>query len=124
MYFAVLLITNGIIIIIIIIIIMSMVQNIALRFWKMLAYMCQTEMLETLVSLILTLSVKTALLFDALRRQMSMTVILIYIMDVQSWLMIGYYLKLLLPNIEIFSRSKCYENHMLTMVWKKLDNLK
>jgi len=78
--------------------------------------MCQTEMLETLVSLILTLSVKTALLFDALRRQMSMTVILIYIMDVQSWLMIGYYLKLLLPNIEIFSRSKCYENHMLTMV--------
>jgi len=73
-------------------------------------------MSETLVSLMLTLNVKTALLFDALRRQMPLIVILIYIMDVQSRLMIGYYLKLLVYNPKIFSRSKCYENHMLTMV--------
>jgi len=54
-YFAVLHITNGVVvvIIIIIIIIISMVQNIALRFWELLAYVCRTEMLETLVSLML-----------------------------------------------------------------------
>jgi len=62
-------------------------------------------MLETLVSLMLTLKVKTALPFEALQRQMPLTVIMICIMDVRSWLMIGYYLKLLLHNSEIFSRS-------------------
>ena len=71
----------------------------------MLAYMCQIEMLETLVSLMLTLHVKTVLLFDPLQRQMPLRVILIYIMDVRSRLMIGYYLKLLLHNPKIFSRS-------------------
>jgi hypothetical protein len=46
--------------------------------------MCQIEMLETLVSLMLTVNVKTALLFDAFRRQMPLIVILIYKMDVRS----------------------------------------
>jgi len=81
-----------------------------------LAYVCQIEMLETLVSLMLTLNIKTALLFDAHQRKMPLIVILIFIMDVQSRLMIGYYLKLLLHNPDIFSRSKCFENHMLTAV--------
>jgi len=80
---------------------MSMVQNTALRFWELLAYMCQTEMLETFVSLMFTLNVRTALLFDALQQQMPLIVILLYIMDV------CYYLKLLLYNPKIYSRSKC-----------------
>ena len=55
-----------------------MVQNIALGFCELLASVCQIEMLETLVSLMFTLNVKTALLFDALQQQMSLIVILIY----------------------------------------------
>jgi hypothetical protein len=55
----------------------QMFQNIGLPFRKLLAYVCQIKILETLVSLMLTLNVETVLLLYVLRLQMPSTVILI-----------------------------------------------
>jgi len=64
-----------------------MFQNIVLPFWKLLAYACQIEILETLAYLTLTLKVETVLPLDALwRRQVPSTVIPICSMDVRSGL--------------------------------------
>jgi len=60
-----------------------MVQNVVLPFWKLLAYVCQMIILETLVSLMLTSKVETALLLSAaLWQKMPLTVILIFSVDV------------------------------------------
>ena len=66
-----------------------MVRNIIVTFWKLLACVCRNEILETLFYLLLTLKVESALLQNALRRQMASAVMPIYSMDVRSWLMIG-----------------------------------
>ena len=64
------------------------------RFWELLAYASQIEILETLVCLILALNVETVLQLDELRQQMPSTVIPIYSMDVRSrllWLTVILY---------------------------------
>jgi len=63
----------------------SVVQNIALPVWKLLACTCQTATLKTLAHFMLTLNVDTVLL-DVLWWQIPLTVILIYSMDIRSWL--------------------------------------
>ena len=55
-----------------------MVRNIMVTFWKLLAPVCQIEILETLVCLLLILNVESALRQDALRWQMASAVIPIY----------------------------------------------
>jgi hypothetical protein len=94
-----------------------MVQNVGLPFWKLLAYACQIEILETLVCLMLTLNVETVLLLDVLRLQMSSTVILIYSMERSvSVNMIGYYLLLLVHNfINCLNLRSCSKNNVC--VW-------
>jgi len=62
----------------------SVVQNIFLLFWKLLAYTNQIEILETLVYLMLTVNVETVLPLEALRRQMPSAVIPTYPMDVRA----------------------------------------
>jgi hypothetical protein len=67
----------------------KVVQNIAILFWKLLAYACHTEILDILACLMATLNVETALPLDVLRRPMESAVIPIYAMDGRSWIMIG-----------------------------------
>jgi hypothetical protein len=78
-------------------------------FWKLSAYACQIEILETLVCLMLTLNVETALPLDVLRRQLPSTAIMIHSMHVRFFFflvnMIGYFLIFLLHISEILSRS-------------------
>jgi len=58
-----------------------------LPFWKLLAYTCQIEILETLACLMLTLKAENLLPFNAPRQQMPSTVISIYSLDVRSRLL-------------------------------------
>ena len=48
----------------------SVVQNIVLSVWKLLAYACEIKILESLVCLLLTLNVENALPLDVLLRKM------------------------------------------------------
>jgi len=63
----------------------SGVQNIVLPVWKLLAFTSQIAMLKTLAHFMLTLNVETSLL-DVLWQQIPLTVVLIYSMDIWSWL--------------------------------------
>jgi hypothetical protein len=68
---------------------LSTVQNVALHFWKLLAYACQIEILDTSVCVTLPSDVDSAFPLGGLRRQIASTVILIYLMDDRPRLMNG-----------------------------------
>jgi len=74
--------------------ILSVVQNIVLPFWKLVAYACHIEMFETSASIMSTLNVESFLPLDSLWRPMPSTVIPVYYVEVRCrliWLAIWYF---------------------------------